>query len=322
MHILHAQLATVTQQAAPSDMTTPCKVLQKLPTSPATFFSHYQSQPQHAHRLQHFLVKQASQLRFFAAVETAREEGDRVRLAHLLSFSAPRASTWKTVIPSHKLHTLGDSSYRVSARFNLGLRPYRSILQDQCASCGVTDAIKRDPWHHLSCNSHKRQELTLRHDSIVQALYHHAHYSGAAAAREPEGLSTEDGRRPDLHIVIPNRSILVDVVCSHPLAPSHLSAASNRRLATANQAGLRKINKYKSVAATQQAHFLPFSVETTGGMTEDAEELVNQLSLARQDHLTVPSFAHSVRSSIAIAIQKGNAIAIQAGFSRAMMRAG
>jgi hypothetical protein len=313
---------TALQEAA-SD-SSPCKVLRKLPSSPADFFSHFHSQPQDAHRLQHFLVKQASQLRFHAAVEGARKDGDRALVARLLSFSAPRASTWKTVVPSHKLHILADSHYRVSARFNLGLRPYRTVLPDTCASCGIADAIKRDPWHHLSCNNHKRQEITLRHDTIVQALYHHAHYSGAAAATEPSGLSTEDGRRPDLHIVMPGRSVLTDVVVSHPLAPSHLSAASTKPLTTANQAALRKHNKYKQLAGAQQSHFFPFSVETTGGMTEDAEELVHQLSLSCKDHLTLPSsrpFAHSIRSSIAIAIQRGNAITIQAGFSRAIMRA-
>jgi hypothetical protein len=64
---------------------------------------------------------------------------------------------------------------------------------------------------------------------------------------------------------------------------------------------------------------------TFGGMTEDAEELVDQLSLTCKDHLTLPSsrpFANSIRSSIAVAIQRGNALAIQCGFSRAVMRAG
>ena len=59
-------------------------------------------------------------------------------------------------------------------------------------------------------------------------------------------------------------------------------------------------------------------------MSADAEEFVNQLSLTCKDHLTLPSsrpFAHSIRSSIAIAIQRGNAITVQAGFSRAIMRA-
>ena len=103
--------------------------------------------------------------------------------------------------------------------------------------------------------------------------------------------------------MVPGLSVLTDVVVSHPLAPSHLSAASSRPLTTANRAALRKHNKYKQLADTQHAHFLPFSVETTGGMTEDAEQLVDQLSLTCKDHLTLPSsrpFANFIRSSIAV----------------------
>jgi hypothetical protein len=187
----------------------------------------------------------------------------------------------------------------------------------------VENAIKRDPWHHLSCNSHKRQEINLRHDSIVNALYHHSDHSGAAACKEPQGLSTEDGRRPDLQIILPGASILTDVVCSHPLAPSYLSLASSSRLAVAQRAARQKQVHYLEVASTQLAHFIPFAVETTGGISKDAEQLIDQLSLACKDHLTLPShhpFANSVHSSIAIAIQRGNALAIQAGYSRAVMR--
>jgi hypothetical protein len=322
IHTLRTQIADLQEAASDSS---PCKALQKLPSSSEDFFSHFHSQSQNALHLQSHLNKQAAQLRFHAAIEDARKDGDMKLVAHYLSFSAPRASTWKSVIPSHKAHVLADSHYRVSARYNLGLAPHRTVLPDNCASCGIVNAIKRDPWHHLSCNSHKRQEITLRHDTIVNALFHHAHYSGAAAAKEPAGLSTEDGRRPDLHIVVPGLSILTDVVVSHPLAPSHLSTAASKPLATANQAALRKHSKYTHLADTQQAHFVPFSVETSGGMTEEAEELVDQLSLACKDHLTLPSsrpFANSIRSSIAVAIQKGNALAIHAGFSRAVMRAG
>lgn len=207
----------------------------------------------------------------------------------------------------------------------MGLRPYRTVLPDKCASCGNPDALKRDPWHHLSCNGHKRHELTLRHDTVVQAIYHHAHYAGAAVTREPAGLSSEDRQRPDLHIVIAPRSILTDVVVSHPSAPSHVDTARRTPLAVANQAAAVKQAKYTQVAHTQTADFIPFSVETHGGMAQGAEELIDQLAGACKDHLILPSanqFTNHVRSSIAIAIQRGNALAIQAGHARAVRREG
>jgi hypothetical protein len=303
----------------------PGPALNKLPSSPARFFIHFHQDSRKAVKLQSHLVKQANKLRFDAAVEQAKRTGNTALLAHYHNISAPGASTWKRVIPDTPLHTLTDAQFRIAARLNMGLRPYRTVLPDKCASCGNPDALKRDPWHHLSCNGHKRHELTLRHDTVAQAIYHHAHYAGAAVTREPAGLSTEDGKRPDLHIVIAPRSILTDVVVSHPSAPSHVDTARNRRLAVADHAAAVKRAKYTEVAHTQTADFLPFSVETHGGMAQGAEELIDQLAAACKDHLILPSgnqFANHVRSSIAIAIQRGNALAIQAGYSRAVKREG
>ena len=122
------------------------------------------------------------------------------------------------------------------------LHPYPTLLPADCASCGSKGAIQLDPWHHLCCNMHKRREINLRHDSVVNALYHHASHSGAAACKqEPPGLSTEDGRRPDLQIILPGACILTDVVVSHPLAPSHLLAASRSALIVA------RLLEYRSV---------------------------------------------------------------------------
>ena len=79
------------------------------------------------------------------------------------------------------------------------------------------------------------------------------------------------------------------------------------------------------MANSQHAEFIPFSCESTGGISQEAERVINRLSFACQDHLTLPSnlpFVNAVHSSVAIAIQRGNALAILAGYSRAVMRVG
>ena len=81
----------------------------------------------------------------------------------------------------------------------------------------------------------------------------------------------------------------------------------------------------KTACMMIKARFLPFSVESTGGMGKDAEELIEQISLACCDHLVLPShhhIAHNIRASVAIAVQRGNALAVYGGYSRAVMRAG
>ena len=295
-----------------------------LPRSPSDLFTEYRAHPQRVIKLQHSLVQQAAELRFIAANQDALGAGDIRRVAHYKAYSAPHAHRWKSVIPSRRAHTLSASHYVVSARLNLRLRPYAIPLPPQCASCNLHNAVALDPWHHLCCNSHKRQEINMRHDAVVHALYQHADHSGAAACKEPHGLSTEDGRRPDLQIALPGAHILTDVVVSHPLAPSHFSVAAVDHLAIAAGAAEGKVIKYADVASTQAAQFIPFSVESTGGIGPDASRLIDLLSLAARDYLTLPSphpFANSILSSVAIAIQRGNALAVQAGHSRAVLRA-
>jgi hypothetical protein len=221
------------------------------------------------------------------------------------------------------LRRLGSNPWKLEP--SLSLRPYRTLPPPHCASCGKDNALRLDPWHHLSCDAHRGREITLRHNAVVQALFHHADHAGAAACKEPQGYSSEDGRRPDLHIVIPRASLLTDVVVSHPLAPSHIATAATRTLAVAKRAAAFKTSKYKQLAAAQSTTFIPFAVETTGGISSDALKVIEQLSLASQEHLTLPSrhpFANDVLSSIAIAIQRGNAAAIYAGYTRAVMKAG
>ena len=85
----------------------------------------------------------------------------------LAALSAPHASDWKAAIPSNSDLTLNDSQYRIAAKLNLGMK---MDLPDDCHSCGVKDAVKNDPFHYLSCNHHKRREITIRHNLVLHAL--------------------------------------------------------------------------------------------------------------------------------------------------------
>ena len=69
---------------------------------------------------------------------------------------------------------------------------------------------------------------------------------------------------------------------------------------------------------------LPFSVETTGGMARDAIELLEQVSLACRDTLSVwPHWqiVMEMKKAVAVAIQKGNAMVMLAGYNAAVMPA-
>ena len=317
--IPHADAATAA--VLPSTNSTPA-----LPTSPTSIFTYYSKRPSSAIKLQSKLTQQATKLQLHHAASELKQQYDSTLVtAHINSITAPYAHVWKTVHPTSTLHMLTDAQYRIAARLNLLLPPHHNQMPRDCTSCHKPDAFEKDSWHHLACNSHKRREINARHNAVLLALYSHVRYAGGAATMEPPRLSRDSRIRPDLRIVFPNQHILTDVVISHPTCPSHIAAASAKQLATAEQAAVTKHNTYDEMAIEQQARFLPFSVETMGGMSKEAVELVEQIGLACRDHLTLAtheSIARGVRPSVACAIQRGNAMTVMAVYSRAVMQGG
>ena len=105
---------------------------------------------------------------------------------------------------------------------------------------------------------------------------------------------------------------------------AHIDRATTGPCRVADDEALKKTNKYAEITQHQQgARFLPFAIETTGGLGRDARALVEQISLACRDHLTLlthTTIARGLRAAIAIAVQRGNALAMQAGRSRALGR--
>ena len=196
-------------------------------------------------------------------------------------------------------------------------------LPASCPSCKRPVDFAKDSWHFLSCSKLMGSggKLTLRHNAVVDALYHAVLTVGGQAAREPAGLHFNDDRRPDLQCVFPGQHVLTDVVVSHPLAPSHIRKRIGRVAMNAQQ---YKHRKYKATAAHHHAQLLPFCVETCGAVAPDAVTLLQLISRAGREHLGLWPHEQTMRQvlgAVAAAVQKGNAMAVLAGHSRAMMHA-
>jgi hypothetical protein len=195
-------------------------------------------------------------------------------------------------------------------------------LPANCPSCKKRVDFAKDSWHFLSCSKQKGAGgmLTLRHNAVVDALYHAVLTVGGQAAREPVGLHFQDNRRPDLQIVLHGQHVLTDVVVSHSLAPSHIRS----RCKVALWAQRKKQLKYKDTAAQHEAQLLPFSVETCGAMAPDAVRLLQLISRAGREHLGLWPHEQTMRhalGAVAVAVQRGTAIALLAGYSNAMVHA-
>ena len=75
----------------------------------------------------------------------------------------------------------------------------------------------------------------------------------------------------------------IDVMVTHPLVDSNLEAASEKSLAAANAGVKMKKKHYKAWSKYQHDHrtgqeFVPFVLETLGGMHPSAKKLLRKIS--------------------------------------------
>ena len=81
---------------------------------------------------------------------------------------------------------------------------------------------------------------------------------------------------------------LVTIVrVTHPLCPTHLSAAASQPLAATINAEKEKCQKYCQLSQNLSADFVPFVVETLGGITEKGQTLLNNVILACSESIIV-----------------------------------
>ena len=99
---------------------------------------------------------------------------------------------------------------------------------DLPSTCICGSNLLTNPQHFLSCHLLKRTAMTARHDMIVRKLADFFRTIGAVVHIEPRIVGFER-LRPDLDIILSDRSLLVDVGVTHAAAPSRHSV-TNRRL--------------------------------------------------------------------------------------------
>ena len=190
------------------------------------------------------------------------------------------------------------------------------LVRSHLCGLGNNNYLAIDRYHFLSCDSLKPHEVTSRHNVIVGILDRFFHYAGAITKSEPSKLTATSGIRPDLSIILPGHHYLVDVRVTHPLCPTYLSAAASQPLAATINAEKEKCQKYRQLSQNLSADFVPFVVETLGGITEKGQTLLNNVILACSEHQSLWSpqqLNRELHGSISIAIQRGNARIITAG---------
>ena len=308
------------------DAAPPCAEL--LPPNAAVFFQH--PTITRSSSLQRTLTQQATDYHHQASLQRARAAKERdgwLAIAHLKAVSAPRAWTWKTVLPTSRELELTDTQYRLAARLNLGLQPEDGVtlgrLPHKCPLCtpsGVTHtSIRADAWHFLSCVKLAKGEINTRHDSVAEQVSRCAMQLGLRVRREVKGLSSNQSLRPDLLLSLPGKTVLSDVAVCHPLAPGTRSRCGATALGTAKHREGDKRKKYLALSSQHCFEQLPIALETTGGMGPAAVTLVKAMADANEEHVGMWMRADVIREvagSLAMAVQRGNAMAYLEGYDR------
>jgi len=153
--------------------------------------------------------------------------------------------------------------------------------------------------------------ITARHDGIVQLVAAIFRRAGALVNIEVK-CDGETRVRPDIEIILPDHSILVDVAVVHPSAPSRRSLTP---LAATRDIENAKAAKYSSVASERGARFMAFIAESYGALGKQAMELLKLLDniLDRAPARPFELSGRAVMEALAVALQRGNAFVSHSG---------
>ena len=237
-----------------------------LPPTAAVFFQHPTvTRPS---SLQRTLTQQATAHTYEASLQRAKDAkktDDARLLAHLTSVSAPRAWTWKCVVPTSRELELTDVQYRLAARLNLGLPPVDGIAlgaqPPTCPLCAhvrnTRPSIRDDPWHFLTCKMLSKGEVNARHNDVAEQVSRCSTMLGIRARREVTGLSEDATLQPDLLLSLPGKTVLSDVAVCHPLAPGTRGKTGMSTLGTARHREADKRRKYLALSSSTASSNCP-----------------------------------------------------------------
>ena len=228
-----------------------------LPRNLAEFWGNY-SLPTPGSRLQSAVCTLLESV----ALAKLKAQLDLHNQQRIVSAGGKFAGVWLSVTPTSFDLQLTDEEMGLASRIRLGLPP----LDNLPVSCVCGQVLDDDPDHFLSCQNLRRSAVTSRHDSIVRLLAKHLRRA-SALVHEEQRFPGERKLRPDLDVFFSDEYLLVDVVVTHPAAPSRKSI---KPLAAAGDWERRKVNKYESLAAVHGAKVFGFSLESIGAWSGQA----------------------------------------------------
>lgn len=258
--------------------------------------------------------------------------------------TARNCSTYLTTIPTEHNYNIDNDSLRLAVRHRLGIPPNDSLILDQCICSNHTEFIQ-DSDHFHACVATRSDSLTMRHDMLVHCIADLAEMCKFIVQIEPtnhirpgfrrEEIMNEDyhddhfeaiinnhidpnmhspppphwHRHADLLLIRNHLELYIDVSVLRPTNASQLKANQQVQdipcIAT-TQRVQHKNKKYKDISTRNNYQFYAFVIETYGGYSKPATNLLSLLSEHCQC-MSPKEFLKHAYQRISICLQEANA---------------
>jgi hypothetical protein len=224
--------------------------------------------------------------------------------ARLKAAFSPHSGDWLNAPPITSVGLrLDDESIRVA----VGLRLGSSLCSPHTCPCGTYVDSRGN--HGLACRRSAGRQL--RHALINDIIWRAMGRARIAAVKEPSGLDTVGGKRPDGATVIPwarGKCLAWDATTPDTVASSHLQETQLVAGSAANRAAARKSIKY---AAIEHSHiFVPVAIETLGPWNSAGLDFICELGRRATAVTSDPRETTFLLQRISVAVQRGNAASI------------
>jgi hypothetical protein len=207
----------------------------------------------------------------------------------LLSTSIPHAGDWLHAIPSPAfgLH-LKDLEFRLCLRYWLGIPifPENSL----CGVCHSPGDVYGD--HHVGCGGNG--DRILRHDMLREVLFSVAQSAALCPRREVSSLITGSCSRP-ADIFLPHwvggKPAALDVSVISPLQNLTVNSSPSVQGFALAVGEARKVATHQDVCRAEGITFIPLIVETLGGWSSQASDLVRDFGKLQAQRLGIDRLA-------------------------------
>ena len=276
-----------------------------LEPDPIEFLVKVAASPELSSELQSKLHHRITQVRFahlFSSLSTAGQ-------ARLRSASGPQAGRAFTVIPRLLELVMSNKQYQLAVAHRNDL-PYARLLRARCKKCGNDPNANE---HSHGCPALRRTAALASHIGIQNVWKDSVQKNGGYAELE---VQISDQKVVDVHMVMHDQNIMVDVSNTCPSANTYKSGASQKTLNAAHIRELVKNKKYVLLCNKIGARFVPLVMESYGAMTRTVVNMARRIAEYGRDMMIPKALtANDILNRLAVALQRGNAFLISSSLT-------